>query len=150
MNTIKVTEKDHYFTVVATKKIVKGDLILNLQGTTSPIPTKYSIQIGSDKHLLAPSNNPQDESSGFRFLNHSCSPNSYFDIPNMSLLALKDIEEGEEITYHYCTTEYKMSSPFQCLCGSKNCLHEIKGFYYLSEERKQELLSQLAPHLKKL
>ena len=150
MNKIKVSEKDQYFTVAAAKKILKGEIILKLQGTTSPAPTKYSLQIDSNKHLLAFSNNTKDESSSFRFLNHSCSPNSYFDIPNMSLLALRDIEANDEINYHYCTTEDEMSSPFKCLCGSKDCLQEIKGFKYLSQENKKTLHAQLASHLKNL
>jgi SET domain-containing protein len=148
MNKIKVDRKDHYFCVVATKKILKGEIILKLQGTISSSPNKYSIQTGKKEHLFAFSENPQDESSAFRFINHSCSPNSYFDIPNRSLIALNDIDVNEEVVFHYCTTEYEMVSPFQCLCGTENCLIEIKGFRYLPGEKKKELFSQLAPHLK--
>lgn len=134
--------------VVATKKILKSEAILKLQGAVSSLPDKYSLQIGENKHLFPLSENPEDESSFFRFLNHSCSPNSYFDMPNGTLIALKDIEENEEVVFHYCTTEYEMSSPFLCLCGAKNCLGEIKGFKFLSEEIKKELEPYLAPHLK--
>ena len=148
MSKIKVARKDHYLTVVATKPLLKGDTILKLQGTISSEPNKYSLQLGEREHLLSFSEDPMDESSFFRFLNHSCSPNSYFDIPNMSLRALKNININEEVVFHYCTTEYEMASPFQCLCGNLNCLHEIKGFKYLTMGNKRELFSQTAPHLK--
>ncbi|MBI4945354.1 MAG: SET domain-containing protein [Bacteroidetes bacterium] len=150
MNKIKVARKAHYFCVIATKKILKGEIILKLQGNASSFPDKYSIQTGEKEHLFPFSENPQDESSAFRFINHSCSPNSYFDVPNKSLIALKDIDINEEVFFHYCSTEYEMASPFQCLCGTADCLIEIKGFRYLSAEKKKELSNQLAPHLKKL
>lgn len=148
MNPVKVVKKDDYFTVIATKNILKGDSILKLQGAISAVPDKYSLQIGKKEHLRAFSEDPEDEASSFRFLNHSCSPNSYFDIPNRILIALNEIAINEEIVFHYCTTEYEMISPFKCLCGSKNCLGEIKGYNYLSSENKKKLFSQLSPHLK--
>lgn len=148
MNKIKVSKKNNRFSVVALKNISKGEYILKLQGTISSVPDKYSIQIDAQKHLYPFSEDPQDESSFFRFLNHSCMSNSYFDIPNMALIALKNILPGEDVTFHYCTTEHEMAFPFQCLCGTVNCLKEIKGFRYLSAEIKKELFSQLAPHLK--
>ena len=148
MSKVKVLKNDRYFTVVATKNILKGESILKLQGIVSLSPDKYSLQIGEKEHLASFSDNPQDEFSYFRFINHSCSPNSYFDIPDKALIALNDIPENEEVVFHYCTTEYEMASPFQCLCGNTNCLLEIKGFRYLSDEKKKEFFPQLAPHLK--
>ncbi|MFI5164162.1 MAG: SET domain-containing protein-lysine N-methyltransferase [Bacteroidia bacterium] len=150
MNKVKVVKKDNYHRVVATKTILKGEVILILQGVLSAIPNKYSLQVGEKEHLISFSEKPQYESSTFRFLNHSCSPNSFFDIHNMALVALNDIGVNEEVVFHYCTTEYEMTSPFKCLCRSKNCLLEIRGFRYLSREKKKELASQLAPHLKNL
>jgi len=148
MNAAEVIKKNNYFTVVAAKKIPKGDIILKLQGTVSSSPNKYSIQIGAKKHLLPYSDDPQDVHSLFRFLNHSCDPNSYFDLTNNILIALKDISIKEEIVFHYCTTEYEMTSPFKCLCAANNCLSEIKGFKYLTPEVKKQLDAQSAPYLK--
>lgn len=150
MNPIQVVKKNDYSTVVSAQKILKGDIILKLQGTISSSPNKYSVQVDEKKHLLPFSDDPKDEASSFRFLNHSCSPNSYFDMPSGSLVALKDITINEEVVFHYCTTEYEMTSPFKCLCGSKKCLTEIKGYKFLSDEVKKELFNQLAPHLKSL
>jgi len=148
MNKIKVTRKNDYFCVVATKRISKGEIILNLQGTISASPNKYSIQIGEDEHISPFSEAPMDGSSHFRFINHSCEPNSYFNIPYRSLIALKDIDANTEVNFHYCTTEYEMASPFKCMCGAVDCLSEIKGFRYLPDYKKEEIFSQLAPHLK--
>jgi hypothetical protein len=148
MNPLKVLKRGNYFSVVATQNISKGDVILKLQGAVSSLQDKYSLQIDEKKHLFAFSENPEIESSLFKFLNHGCSPNSYFDMPKGTLIALKNIEPNDEIVFHYCTTEYEMSSPFQCHCGSKNCIGEIKGYKYLSTEVKEKLDFQVAPHLK--
>lgn len=150
MNPVKVEKKNNYFTVVASEKIQKGAAILKLQGAVSSLPDKYSLQIGEEKHLYAFTDNPEDESSAFRFLNHSCSPNSCFDLPRGELIALNDIDPGQEILFHYCTTEYEMSAPFNCLCSSADCLNEIKGFRFLSQTHRENLTFQIAAHLKKI
>lgn len=148
MNKIKVLKKDDHFTVTTTEKIAKGENILKLQGAVSNIADKYSIQIAEKQHLYPFSDRPDDETSLFRFLNHSCSPNSYFNMPQGTLVALHDIAANEEITFHYCSTEYEMASPFQCQCGSTGCLSEIRGYKYLSEKDKKNISHLLAPHLK--
>jgi SET domain-containing protein len=73
-----------------------------------------------------------------RFLNHSCDPNLYFDIvrvnhfvPQVAFYALRDIKEGEELTFSYCDSSMiddninrEESFEFSykpCLCGEKNC-----------------------------
>ena len=145
---IKIIEQKNYSKVCSTAKILKEETITRLEGTEQPFPSKYSIQTGEKKHIVPFSENPDDQKSIWRFLNHSCSPNSYFDLEKMSLIAFRDIAEEEEITYHYCSTEFDMALPFQCLCGSKNCLGEIKGYRYLSEEKKNAIMSVSASHLK--
>lgn len=148
MEKVKAVKKNTYFSLVATEIISAGEIILQLKGNISPTPGKYSVQVGTKEHLFPFSEDPKDESSFFRFINHSCSPNSYFHFPDRNLIALSDIGENEEIVFHYCTTEYEMASPFQCLCKSENCLTEIKGFKYLSQEQSKKLLPLVAPHLK--
>ncbi len=148
MKNVAIIKKDNHYTVAATKEIKKGELIFKLQGAISTVADKYSIQLGKDKHLFPLSENPLDDSSTFMFLNHSCSPNSYFNLGEDKLIALKNILVDEEINYHYCTTEYEISKPFTCHCGSNNCLREIKGYKYLSESIKYSLALYTATHLK--
>jgi SET domain-containing protein len=68
-----------------------------------------------------------------RFLNHSCQPNLYFDIirvgsfiPQVAFFALRDIKEGEELTFCYSDNTEKDDtfdlSYKQCLCGEMNCI----------------------------
>jgi|TARA_Y100000310_G_C20699165_1_gene828075 hypothetical protein len=57
-----------------------------------------------------------------KYINHSCEPNaeSVNDDGHIWVEAVRDIKEGEEITYDYCldTDDYK---DHPCRCGSKNC-----------------------------
>lgn len=90
-------------------------------------PNYLTIQTGKNKHItLCP--------DFLQYTNHSCSPNVYFDTTAMELIALKDIEEHEELTFFYPSTEYDMAQPFICFCGSRDCLRNIKGAKYLPAE----------------
>ena len=145
----KVISINDFFTVIATETIERGEIIFPLAGNIVKQPSKYSIQINSAEHLLPYSNNPEDSSSIWRFMNHSCDPNTSFDIEKMVLVAIKNINPNEEVRFNYNTTEYEMASPFLCKCGSKNCYKEIKGFNYLSDIEKKDI-KYLAAHLKKM
>jgi hypothetical protein len=87
-------------------------------------PTRTSIQINKHEHI--------EELSRLAYLNHSCDPNVLMDFSRVELRAVRDIEPGEELTFFYPSTEWDMCTPFQCLCGSSQCLKRITGARYLS------------------
>lgn len=61
-----------------------------------------------------------------RFINHSCSPNAETDIirGHIWIIALRDINKGEEISYNYgYDLEDYVDHP--CKCGSDNCIGYI-------------------------
>ena len=96
-------------------------------GVTSSIPTYLTVQIGIEKHItLSP--------EFLQYCNHSCNPNVFFDTTNYELIALKNIEIGEELTFFYPSSEWDMTQSFACTCNNKNCLHNIKGAKYLAKE----------------
>lgn len=86
--------------------------------TMLPEPTYQSVQVGPGQHAWEKS---------LIYLNHSCAPNTYFDTGKMGLQALRDIAQGEEITFFYPSTEWDMDRPFACQCGSPRCLRMIRG-----------------------
>ena len=98
---------------------------------TLQYPSRYTVQIGEDKHIiLAP--------LFLEYINHSCDPNCFFDTKRFVLIALKDISAGEEFKFFYPSTEWDMEEAFECYCGCKNCLHEIRGAKYLDEHQLQQ------------
>ena len=58
-----------------------------------------------------------------RFINHSCTPNCYFEVTDKTIWirAKRDIRRGEEITYDYSTIG-KRTIPCRCRPGCANKL----------------------------
>ena len=112
----------------ATKPFAKAAIITAFSaGIVSKIPTYLTIQIRIDKHITL---NP----TKLQFCNHSCTPNVFFDTTMFQLLALKDINAGDELTFFYPSSEWNMTQSFACNCGNKNCLANIKGAAHISKE----------------
>ncbi|MBU3713743.1 MAG: SET domain-containing protein [Ferruginibacter sp.] len=106
----------------------KGDVISNFEAeNVLSEPTYLTVQTDEHKHItLSP--------SYLQNINHSCSPNVFFDTTSMQLIALRQIEANEELTFFYPSTEWEMSQSFNCFCGSKNCLRTIKGAKFVSSQ----------------
>jgi hypothetical protein len=65
-------------------------------------------------------------------MNHSCDPNTVF-VDDGKMIATRDVEVGEEITYEYATSESQTSShmPFPCGCGTPACRKQVTGSDFL-------------------
>lgn len=111
----------------ATKKINQGELIAVFGGvvmdyqTWSSLPESVHdkvLQIG-DEVFIGPQI-PKDLGDG-DYINHSCDPNAGIK-GQIYLVAMRDIQAGEEITFDYAMTiaesiKFKM----KCNCGSRYC-----------------------------
>ena len=128
--------------LLAVSDIPKDSVIIKLDGHLLGAPTRTSIQVNSYQHLEV------DFDNGF--LNHSCDPNAYIDYEDLTLRALEDIKEGEEVTFCYLATEYQLATPFACNCQKPGCFGLIKGFSYLNPYEKERIAHLLAPHLKEI
>jgi len=104
---ISETNDDKGRGLYAKKRFSTENVVLILEGTYLPYPTKTSIQVGN-KHL---------ESWEGGHVNHHCKPNT--KVVQMMLVALKNIEIGDEITFDYETTEAELAVPFKCACHGR-------------------------------
>lgn len=77
-------------------------------------------QIGADQFLVPHSAGPADH------VNHSCQPNCGIR-GNRTLVAMRDIPAGEEITYDYAMTDACDYDVFACRCQSAQCRRRITG-----------------------
>ncbi len=135
--------------IFAKKEIKKNEIIFKFEGKIvyqdyTYVSMPYALQLDFNKYLL-----PKGD---YKYLNHSCSPNSYVKLINneLYLIACKNIEKDEEITYNYNTSEFNMGvDAFECLCKSPNCYKVIKGFKYLPPDEKIKLKPYLLPYLKR-
>lgn len=90
-------------------------------------PNYLTLQIGVNKHILL-------DPVVLQYINHSCEPNVFFDTAEMQLVALKNIQPGEELRFFYPSTEWEMDRPFVCNCKTSSCLGIIRGARYIQPE----------------
>ncbi len=88
--------------------IPAGNLLYRLTGEIINKPTRTSIQIGSNEHII--------DNLG-QYINHSCDPS--VKVIGCDLISVKEIKNGDSITFDYNHTEDCMSNPFYCNCCGK-------------------------------
>lgn len=90
-------------------------------------PTYLSVQIDDNKHIhLLP--------EVLQFTKHSCEPNTFFDTSTGEIIAIKNIQVNEEITFFYPATEWSLTQPFKCSCNTRSCLGKIQGAAHLDKK----------------
>ena len=137
------------YRLVATRAFDAGELMFHMEGEPAPHPTRYTVQIDEDQHLEVVSGTTAEEIFDryfWRFMNHSCEPNS--TIQGRDVFALREVAPQEGVTFNYNTTEYDVAEPFDCRCGSEHCLGTIRGFKHLPESERRRLEPFLASHLR--
>jgi SET domain-containing protein len=108
-------------------ELTEDDLLLWLEDDLSSVPTRTSIQIDEHNHI---------ESFEAGKMNHHCDPNTEIRIELIReeiqawVVAIRDINRWEEITFDYETTESELANPFQCSCHG----NWIRGKHYRYQE----------------
>jgi hypothetical protein len=110
----------------AKKNFQKNEVIMEfLAKSIQSTPTYLTVQISENEHIeLLP--------ECLACANHSCDPNCFFDTTQMQFVTLRPIADGEEFTFFYPSAEWDMDQPFDCYCGSSDCIGLIQGAKYLS------------------
>jgi hypothetical protein len=81
----------------------KDTVVYKLQGIVRDKPTRESIELSPTEHI--------DDEWGM-YMNHSFNPTCRICGIERGIVALKDIEAGEELTFNYNDSETCMSDPF--------------------------------------
>jgi uncharacterized protein len=85
----------------------------------------------------------------YKFLNHSCNPNTGIK-GKVTIVALKDIKEGEEITIDYSIIEGDDRWEMKCTCGEPNCRGLIKSVQFLPKNQFKKYLPYIPKYFQKL
>jgi hypothetical protein len=88
--------------LLLTKSVKTGETVFVLSGEIFDSPTRESIHIGDNKHIY--------DDFGI-FINHSFKPT--VKISHKDVIALVDMNPGDEITFNYNDSEINMANPFQ-------------------------------------
>ena len=128
MKTDKVTIKKSAIEgkgVFATQNFKKGDVVLQWDVTHIIPKEKVDKMSNKDKKYISYMNKQfviMQEPE--KYVNHSCEPNT--TAKNFCDIALRDINEGEEITGNYFE-ELPPDTRMKCHCKSKNCKKRIES-----------------------
>jgi hypothetical protein len=155
METLAIRTENKFRSLTTKQSYKKGEVMCGMPSENiMDKPNRYTVQIARDKHTHV---------GKLAALNHSCDPNVILDTEKLVMIARRDIEKGEELSFFYPSTEWEMNAPFICLCGSPSCIHVVAGARFLPlstlenhylnphiREMMIELLNNTKLHLKKL
>ena len=132
--------------VFLTRPHLKGEVVIvGKPLSTSQERSWRSVQTDVDTHIRI--------DLPFEFVNHSCDPNCGVQ-PNehqgYNLVAMRDIEAGEELTFDYCMTEWTIVGFEDCHCGSDRCRKRVRGAKFLPLAKLREYKGFVAPYLEPL
>lgn len=87
--------------------------------------SKYSVQVGRDAHTTG------EDGGAYIYMNHSCTPSCRLELLSatdgagaapreveVGIVAARDLQPGEAVTFDYNTTEWRMAEPFTCGCAT--------------------------------
>lgn len=104
---------------------------------------EHAVQIAEDLFLLPP---PDLEAADL--VNHSCAPNCGME-GNIVLVAMRDIEAGEELCFDYAMTDDNPYFGFACECGQADCRGTVSGDDWQREELWDRYDGYFSPYLAK-
>jgi D-alanine-D-alanine ligase len=140
--------------IYANKSIKEGEIIFKGEGRAQRIITRrfvernwnedeklhfrrYAYPVSGELFILW-----DEDPSEWAPQNHCCDPNTGFD--GLNVLAIKNINEGDELTLDYTAFLDENMEPFQCRCNSANCRGEISGINANSLTSREHTLKQEA------
>ncbi|MCE9623302.1 MAG: SET domain-containing protein-lysine N-methyltransferase [Actinomycetia bacterium] len=80
------------------------------------------------------------------FINHSCEPNCGMS-GNTVVVALRDIQVGEQLTYDYAMSNGSDYDEFECACGAAACRGKVTGHDWMLPEVQLRYRGNFSPYL---
>jgi len=135
----------------ARRLITKGDLVALWGGdvvdrvhyeSLGEHQKRQSAQAEEGLYLVSSKPGPGD------FINHSCNPNAGLN-GQIAIVAMRDIQPGEEVTIDYAMCDGDPSDAFDCLCGSPVCRHVVTGNDWMLPELQERYAGYFSPFLER-
>ncbi len=143
--------------VFAKEKIKKGEIVnisggivitekeyKELEKKFGEFVRHYTLQISEGFYLICSLGENELEKDDF--FNHSCNPNCGI-VGQIVMVAMRDIEPGEELTYDYAMTDSDPDDFMVCHCGSKNCRKIITGNDWKNPKLQKKYQGFFASHI---
>ncbi|RKR02790.1 SET domain-containing protein-lysine N-methyltransferase [Maricaulis maris] len=102
----------HGWGTVLVTPVAAGETVVGIDGPVGAEQTPYSFRTDDNRHV---------EPTGYgHFVNHACEPSCeiVYDLETAlpTLVALRDLAAGDEVTFDYTRTEGQLAGSFQCRC----------------------------------
>jgi hypothetical protein len=140
---IKETEKGK--AVFAGRYIKAGEPVCEFTGPLYTMAEYLTLHDPSNNHFvqidddlfMGPSDNADD------LINHSCNPNGglVYQDGTVKFIAIRDIKEGDELSFDYSTTMDEDCWEMECLCGDPACRKKVRDFKYLPADLQNKYIS---------
>lgn len=98
------------------------------------------LQVDDNSYLLSEQEGPAD------WINHCCEPNAGMR-GQIVLVAMRDIQAGEEICFDYAMTDGSDYDEFHCGCGSGYCRGRVTGDDWKLPELWERYAGYFSPYL---
>ena len=117
--------------IFAQESLKKGELLAVFGGSVYPwelfaaLPERersLSLQVEENLFLVP------DKIGEGDYVNHSCDPNAGLS-GQIALVAMRDIQPGEEVCFDYAMSDTVPYDEFDCRCGAENCRGGVKVYY---------------------
>ena len=140
----------HGLGLFAGEDVEKGELIAHIKGTVmhktnrsrrDALSNPNWIGIAKDKWF--------DPDKPYEYINHSCAPSAGIK-GKVSLVALRNLKKGEEITIDYSTVEGDPLWKMACACETKQCRQIIKSIQFLPERQYRRLTPHIPTYFRNL
>jgi uncharacterized protein len=144
-------DPEGYGSLFAVRSIQAGELICVWGGQVltwdelqqlSPKRRSHSIQVEEGLYLSSFVEEPAD------WANHSCDPNAGLS-GQIALVAMRDIQPGEEICFDYAMSDGTPYDEFVCECGAENCRGYISGDDWRRPELQERYRGYFSPYLQR-
>ncbi len=110
----------------------------------TPRERDYILQVDDDRYLVT----SLDGLCTADFINHSCEPNCGL-LDSITLVSMRPIEPGEQITFDYSTSDTSPVVDFECRCGAPSCRGRMTGDDWRSPEVQRRYAGWFAPHVQR-
>jgi uncharacterized protein len=117
--------------VVSDQPIKAGEFVAMIGGQALTLAEALLMPQDEQSQCLQVDDNHVLWISGFKetladWINHSCDPNTGFD-GQITLVAMRDIQKGEEICFDYAMSDGSPIDEFTCSCGTPQCRGQLSG-----------------------
>ena len=137
--------------VFAVRRVAAGETVIVFGGTvvslddarrSGPRWRSRTVQIDDEHFLYSVVGGPAD------WINHSCEPNCGMRGP-VTVVAMRDILPGEELTFDYATVDGTAYDEFDCLCGTISCRGHVGGSDWAIPELWERYAGWFSPYLQR-